>query len=178
MKYVALLRGINVGKGKRVDMKTLKAMFESLGYRNVSTYINSGNVLFEGNGECKDIRRMVEAAIKQEFAVEIPTLIITGKQVVEIASALPADWQNDSIQKSDVAFLFPEIDKESTIEELPIKREFIDTRYVKGAICWNVSRENYNKSHLNKIIGHKSYQFMTVRNVNTARYLAGKIQAQ
>ncbi len=178
MKYVALLRGINVGKGNRIDMKTLKSMFESLGFTNVSTYINSGNVLFEGEGECADIRRQVEAAIKQEFGVEIPTLIITGKQIVEIANALPAEWKNDSIQKSDVAFLFPEIDAESTIEELPIKREHLDIRYVKGAICWNVRRENYNKSHLNKIIGHKSYQFMTVRNVNTARYLAGKILGQ
>jgi uncharacterized protein (DUF1697 family) len=176
MKYVALLRGINVGKGKRVDMKTLKSMFESLGYTSVSTYINSGNVLFEGNGECADIRRQVEAAIKQEFGAEIPTLIITGNQIVGIASDLPAEWKNDSLQKSDVAFLFPEIDAESTIEDLPIKREFIDIRYVKGAICWNVSRENYNKSHLNKIISHKFYKLMTVRNVNTARYLAGKTQ--
>ena len=44
--------------------------------------------------------------------------------------------------------------------------------YVKGAIIWNVTRDNYNKSQLNKIISHKIYKEFTVRNVNTARYLA------
>jgi uncharacterized protein (DUF1697 family) len=44
--------------------------------------------------------------------------------------------------------------------------------YVNGAIIWNVQRENYNKSQLNKIISHKIYKDMTVRNVNTARHLA------
>ena len=59
------------------------------------------------------------------------------------------------------------------IDELPIKKEFLDIRYVKGAIFWNVKRDDYNKSQLNKIINHKSYKLMTIRNVNTARYLAG-----
>jgi uncharacterized protein (DUF1697 family) len=45
-------------------------------------------------------------------------------------------------------------------------------RYVKGAIFWNVDRKKNNKSHINKLIGHKFYQLMTVRNVNTARFLA------
>ncbi len=46
-KYVALLRGINVGGNKKVEMAKLKQVFEKLGYANVSTYINSGNVIFE-----------------------------------------------------------------------------------------------------------------------------------
>jgi uncharacterized protein (DUF1697 family) len=47
MKYIALLRGINVGGGHRVEMKKLKVIFEECGGFNVSTYINSGNVIFE-----------------------------------------------------------------------------------------------------------------------------------
>lgn len=46
-KYVALLRGINVGGNNKVAMPKLKECFESLGYRNVITYINSGNIIFE-----------------------------------------------------------------------------------------------------------------------------------
>ncbi|MDD2717999.1 MAG: DUF1697 domain-containing protein, partial [Candidatus Wallbacteria bacterium] len=91
----------------------------------------------------------------------------------KIAGAIPADWRNDSVQKTDVAYLFPEIDSGEILSELPVNMDFIDMRYVKGALFWNVRRENYNKSRLNRMIGHKSYQLMTVRNVNTARFLAG-----
>jgi uncharacterized protein (DUF1697 family) len=172
MKYIALLRGINAGKERRVDMKKLQAIFESLGYTNVSTYINSGNVVFESNDD-PNILKKVLACFTKEFDFEIPTLIKTEKEMKKIADAIPKEWQNDSSQRSDVAYLFPEIDSQKTLDELPVKKEFIDIRYIKGAIYWNVDRIYYNKSHLNKIIGHTLYRFMTVRNVNTARYLAG-----
>lgn len=172
MKYIVLLRGINAGRERRVDMKKLKAIFESLGYVNISTYINSGNVIFESKDNQKDILKKIKAGFKKEFAFEIPSLVKTEKEMKKISDAIPKEWKNDTAQRSDVAYLFPEIDLKKTIDDLPIKKEFMDIRYVKGAIFWNIDRKNYNKSHLNKIIGHKLYQFMTVRNVNTARYLA------
>lgn len=61
-----------------------------------------------------------------------------------------------------------------SIDDLPINKEFIDVRYVKGALFWNVKRENVNKSQLGKLISHKVYKLMTVRNINTVRYLVGK----
>lgn len=172
MKYIALLRGINVGKERRVEMKKLKTLFESLGYSNVSTYINSGNVIFEGKGKQQEIREILELNFKKEFGFDILTLVKTEKEMIRIVEVIPKNWKNDITQRSDVAYLFPEIDSKKTIDDLPIKKEFMDIRYVKGAIFWNVDRKNYNKSHLNKIISHNLYQFMTVRNVNTARYLA------
>ena len=92
--------------------------------------------------------------------------------MVKIAKSIPCDWQNNDAQKTDVAYLFDSIDNENIINELPIKKEYIQLIYVKGALIWNVRREDYNKSHLNKIISHKAYKDMTIRNVNTARYLA------
>lgn len=172
MKYVALLRGINVGKERRIDMKKLKILFESLGYSNVSTYINSGNVIFDSINKKQDIRKKLEIKLKNEFGFEIPTIIKTTKEIKKISNAIPRTWQNNKVERSDVAYLFPEIDSRKTINELPIKKEFINIIYTKGAIFWNVNRKNYNKSHLNKIINNKLYQKMTVRNVNTTRYLA------
>ena len=58
MKYVALLRGINVGGNNRVPMAELKLCFEKMGFNNVVTYINSGNVIFESNQT--DLVRIVE----------------------------------------------------------------------------------------------------------------------
>lgn len=176
MRYIALLRGVNAGKERRVDMKNLRAIFESLGCINVSTYINSGNVIFESKDSHENILKKIDAGFKKEFDFEIPFLVKTEKEMKKIADAIPAEWQNDSSQRSDVAYLFPEIDSKKTINDLPVKKEFMDIRYVKGAIYWNVDRRNYNKSNLNKIISTELYQFMTLRNVNTARYLAGGVR--
>ena len=173
MKYIALFRGINVGTTRRIEMKKLKILFESMGCVQVSPYINSGNMLFESSKRPSDLRTKIETAIKKEFGLDIPTLVKTEQEMQAIVQVIPSNWQNDSTQRTDVAFLFPEIDSKKTIEELPVKRDYIDIRYVKGAIYWNVQRKNYTKSHLNKIISHELYQFMTVRNINTVRYLTG-----
>ncbi len=173
MKYIALLRGINVGTSVRVEMKRLRSLFESQGFADVETYINSGNVIFESDMPKKSALSMIQAAIENEFGADIPVIVKSQKEMKEIASAIPDEWRNDTEQKTDVAYLFDKIDSPEIIGKLPVKREFIDIRYVKGAIFWNVSRENYNRSHLNKIIGHELYHLMTVRNVNTARFLAG-----
>jgi uncharacterized protein (DUF1697 family) len=172
MKYAALLRGINVGGNKRVEMKRLKAMLEKLGYVEVKTYLNSGNAIFESDKKAVDITKGFSDAFKTEFGFDIPTLIISIKQIQKIIKQIPEEWINDDNQKTDVAFLFKNADLPEIIEQLPIKKEFIDIRYTKGALYWNISRENYNKSQLNKIVGHKLYKFMTVRNINTARFLA------
>jgi len=174
MKLIALLRGINAGKLRRVEMKRLKVLFESLGYSEVLTYINSGNVIFGSGKKPSVVRREIEARLKKEFGFFMPVLVKTSRDMQKISKAIPEEWENDAGQKSDVAYLFEEADHKNIVNELPVKRDYIDIRYVKGAILWNVLRKDYNKSHLNKIIGHKYYQFMTVRNVNTARFLGGQ----
>lgn len=173
MKYIALLRGINVGGTRKVEMKRLRTLFESLGYTNVSTYLNSGNVLFESNINQEIVQKEIPKKLENEFGFIIPTLIKNQEEVKSIAKAIPNEWENNSKQKTDVAYLFSEIDSKGIINELPVKKEFIDVIYVKGAIIWNVQRKDYNKSHLNKIVSLKQYQLMTIRNVNTARFLAG-----
>jgi len=172
MKYAALLRGINVGLTKRIDMKHLKALFEGLGYTGVSTYINSGNIRFESDDTAASIAACLDACFRKELGFEIPTLIKTLEEMQLIAAEIPAHWQNDTEQRTDVAYLFDEIDNIDIIDRLPFKKDFINVRYVKGAIIWNLSREHVYKSHLGKLIGHPHYQKMTMRNVNTARQLA------
>lgn len=173
MKYIALLRGINVGGNRKVEMKKLKSLFEKLGYQNISTYINSGNVIFESTKEKKVLTQEITKNLKKEFGFDISVLVKAEKEMQKIAKAIPAEWQNDAGQKTDVAYLFEDADSRKTSDELPINKDYINILYVKGAVIWNVDRKNYNKSRLNKIIGHKTYQSMTVRNVNTARFLGG-----
>ena len=171
--YVALLRGINVGGNHKVEMKGLKALFESLGCTEVSTYINSGNVLFRSGESRETLYGKMEKAIGESYDFPIPLLIKTAEEMRRIAEAVPKEWMNDREQKTDVAYLFPDADSEVTASLLPVKREFIDLRYVPGAVIWHVTRENLNRSRLSNAITHAVYRSMTVRNVNTARFLAG-----
>lgn len=173
MRYVALLRGINVGKNNRIAMSSLKSLFEMNDYHNVSTYINSGNVIFETEKVPEMVVAEIEAGLLERTGANISVLVKTVAEMARIAAQIPATWENDTKQRTDIAYLFGEADTEDSINELPIRKEYLDIRYTAGALIWNVQRENYNKSQLNKIIGHRLYRYLTIRNVNTARYLAG-----
>jgi uncharacterized protein (DUF1697 family) len=172
MKLVALLRGINAGKINRIDMKNLRILFESLGYSNVSTYINSGNVIFESEKKPSKIRSEIESGLKRRLGLDIPIIIKTKFEMKSIADSIPKAWLNDSKQRTDVAYLFNSIDSEKILSELPVNTKYIKVGYTKGALYWNVKRRELYKSRLNKLISHRLYQSMTIRNINTARKLA------
>ena len=172
MDYIALLRGINVGNSVKINMKELTTLFEQCDFSSVSTYINSGNVIFKSNDTKNSIREHIEKTLYIATGQEVKVLVKTKSEMVKIGNSIPSNWQNNDAQKTDIAYLFESIDNENIINELPIKKEYIQLIYVKGALIWNVRRKDYNKSHLNKIISHKVYKDMTIRNVNTARYLA------
>lgn len=171
MRYVVLLRGINVGGNQKVEMKRLKAVAEGLGYENVSTYINSGNLLFDTKEGREAVSSALQRAMKKEFGSAVPTLVKTLREMQMIAKAIPPDWQNDTKHKTDVIYLFAEADKKGVAKGLPVKLEYIDARQVKGALIWRIERALYNKSQASKIAGSPLYRAMTVRNVNTARRL-------
>ena len=172
MKYVALLRGINVGKGPRVPMKSLKELLGGLGLADVVTYLNSGNVVFESELGSAELTRLIEAELERAFGAKVPTLVKTSAQMIEIAESIPAEWGSNAREQTYVAYLFSDVAKPDLVEELPVKREFMDIFYAHEAIVWHIKRENYNRSHITKIAGHGSYARMTTRNVNTARKLA------
>jgi uncharacterized protein (DUF1697 family) len=89
MEYVALLRGINVGGNRKVEMKRLKALFESLGCTNVSTYINSGNVIFDSSRKQRAMSEEIASALKKGFGFEVGVLVKTGKQMQSIQERFP-----------------------------------------------------------------------------------------
>ena len=71
MKYVVLLRGINVGKGARVPMKSLKELLEELGLSNVVTYLNSGNVVFDSVVSASELTRLIEVELERAFGEKV-----------------------------------------------------------------------------------------------------------
>jgi uncharacterized protein (DUF1697 family) len=171
MKYVAFLRGINVGGKAKVEMPRLKQAFEKAGAADVLTYINSGNVIFEDPRECAELVLVLEKAIEKEFGFATRIVLRTKESIDRLCKEIPSDWKNDAEQRTDVMFLWPEQDRPEVIQLFKIKPEIETLRYIAGAVVWNISRDNVRRGSIAKIIGTDLYKHMTIRNINTVRKL-------
>jgi uncharacterized protein (DUF1697 family) len=98
--YVALLRGVNVGGRGKVDMGELKKHVEALGCSDVSTYINSGNVIFRDRRTASALVSALEEALGRRVAVR------SLAQIQSLCTRIPDDWRNDKEQKTYVGFVF------------------------------------------------------------------------
>lgn len=87
--YAAFLRGINVGKGNRVAMPRLRTMVEDLGYGEVATYINSGNLLFSATADQAEIRSALSGAITDTFGISIDVAVRSEDQLRDILAGNP-----------------------------------------------------------------------------------------
>lgn len=172
MKYIALLRGINVGGNNRVDMKQLKQLFEKMGYESVTTYINSGNIVFGSNeGDEMKLALDIEQAIDADFGFAVRVIVVSEQVLKHIATKVPPSWTHDSTDKRcEVLFLWPEIDSEQVLAK--IESTEVDTLvYYPGAVVWRMDRRDYNRSGMHKLIGSEVYKKSTTRNINTVRKL-------
>lgn len=173
MVYIALLRGINVGGNNKVNMGRLKSCFESAGMRDVRTYLNSGNVIFQHESlGTESLTDTLEKAIVDEFGFGVIVLLVDADTFARVREALPDSWTNDQNSRCDVMFLWESIDSPDIVEQLPFKPEIVDITYVPGAVLYRIDRSNVTRSGMTKIIGSKIYKQMTVRNCNTVRRLA------
>lgn len=172
IKYLALLRGVNVGGNNKIEMPKLKKTFEKLNLEHVSTYINSGNVMFEtSDKDIANLTKKVESQIKQDFKLAIKVLLIKLESIKKICNGISKDWENNVDQRTDVLFLWEDYNKKSSLNLIKINSAVDNIAYIKGAIVWNVERKNISKSGMKKFIGTELYKNMTARNINTTRKL-------
>ncbi len=172
MIYTALLRGINVGGNNKVNMKELQAAFESAGMRRVKTYINSGNIVFADTERPQaELGPLLEAVIESVFGLRIRVLIRSLEEMQAIFDVLPETWSNGGEMKSDVFFLWDEVDEDSLPATLPLTPGVGEVRFAPRAVLFAVGRADAGRSGMNKLVGSALYARMTVRNVNTTRQL-------
>jgi uncharacterized protein (DUF1697 family) len=170
MTYVALLRGINVGGNRKIEMAKLKTTFERIGFSNVKTYIASGNVIFSSDlTDEADITKTIESEIEKDFGFPVDVLLRNFEEIKQLYNEIPDRWVNDKIMKCDVMFLWKSADRPEIIKQLPSNPEFEDLKYFPGAVVWRINREHVTKSRLVKIIGTPIYKQLTIRNANTVR---------
>ena len=178
MRYVALLRGINVGGANTVRMAELKAVFESAGMGDVSTYINSGNVLFSAEASSRTgLVELLREALSRRTGIDVGIQLRDERELGAIVDAIPAAWANNDSMKCDVVFLEADVDSADILDELGPRPGIEDALYVPGAVVWRVDRANATRSRLTRIVGTPLYSRVTVRNCNTARKLLDLLRA-
>lgn len=172
MKYVALLRGINVGGNNKISMAELKACFVRLGFSDVVTYINSGNIIFTTDTPESKLVDIIEQCIKDNFGLDIPVVVRSAQQIADIVKKLSGSWVNNKEVRTDVLFLWQEVDSPDVVNEIRINPDVDELLYVPGALVWHVrDRSRINQSKMNYFIGTRVYKLMTARNANTTRKL-------
>lgn len=119
MKYAAFLRGINVGGKNKIEMKRLRECFAALGFENVKSYINSGNVVFEtARADDKKLAGRIEKAIEKEFGLNIKTMVRSVAEIREIVKNNPFDGQFENDKDLHVFFLDEKLPEEKR-EQIP-----------------------------------------------------------
>jgi uncharacterized protein (DUF1697 family) len=167
VRYVALLRGINVGGKTLIKMADLRACIEQLGFDDVSTYIASGNVLFATDGDPNRLADTIEHAIEERFELPVKVVVLDRAAYGRVVKAIPKAWIGDDALRANVAFVRPGTDAKTVVGELDPDPEIEEVKAVKGAILWATRRDALNRSTLRKLIAGAAYKELTVRNLNT-----------
>jgi uncharacterized protein (DUF1697 family) len=168
MKYVALLRGINVGGKNKIKMEILREICIALGFQNVKTYINSGNLVFEtAKIDDKKLAEKIESAIEKEFALKIKVIVRTIKEIENIIKNNPFAGQIENDKDLHVFFLDEELPNEK--RELLLSNNNENEMFaVQNREIFCLLRVSVLDSLIGKdYIGKKLKVFATARNWRT-----------
>jgi len=173
MVHIALLRGINVGPHKRMKMEKLRASCEVLGFKNVKTYIQSGNVLCQaGKLSSEAAAKKIEAQIVKDFGFSADVIARTGEEMKQIVTGNPLLRESDvDASKLHVVF-FSEVPSAEAIQKLQVIVKAPDKVRHKGKEIYfyfpnGVSGSSIWKHNLDRVLGLSG----TMRNWRTVTTL-------
>jgi|SRR5829696_2212435 len=172
MRYVALLRGINVGGRNPVPMADLRAAFEDAGHTAVRTYIQSGNVLFEAGGRVDE--DAVEAVLERRFGVPLVVVLRTERHLRAVVDGAPDGFgQRPQEFHSDVVFLKAPLSSRQAMRVVQL-RDGVDQAWPgRGVVYFQRLSARRTASRMSKIVGTPEYKRMTIRSwATTTKLLA------
>lgn len=169
---IALFRGINVGKAKRIAMADLRTMFESLGFGNVRTLLNSGNVVFEaGRSSAASNTKKIGDALVEATGVSANTLVFTAAELDAAAAGNPFLARMDDPSRMLVGFISAGADRtplQALVDTAPA-----DEHIALGADAFYLWCPNgiLDSASAAKLVGPKFRDLITSRNWSTVRKL-------
>jgi uncharacterized protein (DUF1697 family) len=171
-RYVALLRGINVGGKNLISMADLRAELENAGYAAVQTYIQSGNVLFETNAPRAELEESIEALLADRLGCPVLVVVRSHRQLGNTVASAPNAFGDDrDAYLSDVVFLKAPLTAAQAMRAVSL-REGVDRAWPgTGVLYFERLAERSSQSRLSRLAGKPQYQRMTIRNWSTTTRL-------
>ena len=172
-RYVALLRGINVGGANVIPMTALRASFEALGLLDVTSFIASGNVLFRSTPtDARALASRIERALSKEFGYAATVVLRSHAQMQTVVRRAPAGFgESPRLYRYDVVFVKEPLVPRTVVTTIST-RDGVDTAEAGSSVIY-FSRliARASQSHLPRLISMPVYKQLTIRNWNTTTKL-------
>lgn len=178
-RYIAFLRGINISGKNKISMAELKKDFEKLSFKEVKTYLNSGNVIFSTEeNDTKKLTKQIEEMINVQFDLDIPVLILSKDALEEILRNAPEWWGTDNKEIYDnIIFIIPPATFTEDFSEIGEPRKGLEKiKNYKNAVYWSFSRKDYQKTNWwSRTASASISNKLTIRTANTIRKIVRMI---
>ena len=171
--YIAILRGINVSGHKLIKMEALRKLFDEIGFKNTKTYIQSGNVVFQGKQvKVQDLEKKIASSILKEFSFEVPVLVKEADELDIVLKNNPfINKRKEDITKLHVTFLSAEPEK-ANIDKIKEGNYAADEFIVTGKTVYLFCPNGYGNTKLsNTFFENKFKVTATTRNWKTINEL-------
>jgi len=167
-KFIALLRGINVSGQKKIKMSELKSLFEEMGFQDVETYIQSGNVVFSSKKKsCEKLEAKISSGIKSRFNFDVHIIVINPGDIEYILKNNPFLKKKKDIEKLYVTFL-SKIPSDEYIVKLYLIDYLPEEYVIDGRYSYIFVPNGYGRAKLNNnFFENKLKVFGTTRNWKT-----------
>ena len=177
--YISILRGINVSGHKMIKMDALRKMFGDLNFKNVKTYIQSGNVIFEDKTtDHKDLEQRIEKQILQNFGFNVPVMVKDKNELKSVLKNNPFLHQrSEDINKLHITFLSGEFGP-ADVEKIRQGQYEADEFIISGKVIYLFCPNGYGRTKLtNNFFENKLKVVATTRNWKTLNELINMAEA-
>ena len=171
--YLALLRGINVGGKNVIKMADLRNCFEAEGFRDVVTYIQSGNVIFcAPSSGPKALTNRIEKMLAASFDYEASVVIRSRRQMRAVVHDAPSGFgERPEAYRYDVIYLKAPLTATAAKECIPARPGVDEAWAGSGVLYYSRRIDQASRSYLSRLASMPVYQRVTVRNWNTTTRL-------
>ena len=172
-RCVALLRGINVGGNNIIKMGDLRLSFENMGFTDVASYIQSGNILFctKAAGKAR-LEKSIEKALCERFGCASPVVLVGADDLKGIVAEAPAGFgKQPERYRYDVVFVKEPLTTAEVLAQISTKPGVDTVVAGEQAVYFRRLISKASQSHLPKLVQQPVYKFVTIRNWNTTTRL-------
>lgn len=177
MRYVCLLRGINVGGKNSVSMAELRAALGAAGFTDVATHGNSGNVRFSSPETSRTkLIGQIETLLAQQWPYALKVTVLSQQQLAAILQDAPKSWGVDPAWKHNLLVLRPPATPQDVLDAIAPRAEVEMVTAGDGVVYWSADLKQWGRTALSSFASQPIYQEITVRVASTSRKLLALLE--